>query len=349
MAKFRVLIVDDQREIRFVLRSGLQSLVDADLQITDVPSGEEAILVISRQPIDLLITDVRLPGISGLELRERTVIRNPGLKVILMTGLPEPRLRREVEKAGADAFFFKPFDLTAFMETVKVCLGLNIPPILPEGADQQPQTIADRLSILHQELSAVAVMLLNEEGKIVAETSQLEDFADDSPILTALSALFSSATKVDHLIGAKVKDWMVLYGKKHDLVLTHVGSTLGLLVVLPDSTLVDQQLPIMLAALHSAVRDLSAILDQMGVSLPADAPAQEAPPPPEPELEEVDISKVLPELDAIFKQAPKKGKAKDVDSFWEELTDSSTEEVRRADAISYDQARQLGLAPEPEE
>jgi CheY-like chemotaxis protein len=304
-AKYRVLIVDDQREIRFVLRSGLQTLLDADIQITDVPSGEEAILVISRQPIDLLITDVRLPGISGLELRERAVIRNPGLKVILMTGLPEPRLRREVEKAGADAFFFKPFDLTAFLETVKVCLGLNIAPVQPVGANQQPQTLADRLSILHQELSAVAVLLLNEEGQIVAETSQQEDFADDSPMLTALSALFSAATKVDHLIGATVRDWMWFKGKEHDLVLTHVGSALGLLVILPDSTLVDQQLPIMLASLRSAVKDLAALLDHMGVSLPAEAAVQEAPPPPEPKPEEIDISEVLPELDAIFNQAPK--------------------------------------------
>jgi CheY-like chemotaxis protein len=343
-AKYRVLIVDDQREIRFILRSGLQSLVEADIQITDVPSGEEAILVISRQPIDLLITDVRLPGISGLELRERAVIRNPGLKVILMTGLPEPRLRREVEKAGADAFFFKPFDLTAFLETVKVCLGLNILPP-SQGADQKPQTLADRLSILHQELGASAVLLLNEEGRIVAETSQLEEFADDSPKLTAVSALFSAATKVDHLIGATIKDWMVFKGKEHDLVLTHVGSTLGLLVILPDSALGDQQLPIMMASLHAAVKDLTAILDQMGVALPAEASVQEAPPPSEPKPEEVDISAVLPELDAIFNQAPKKSKAKDADSFWKELSDSSTEEVRRADAISYEQARKLGLAP----
>ena len=342
MAKYRVLIVDDQREIRFVLRSGLQTLLGADIQVTDVPSGEEAILVISRQPIDLLITDIRLPGITGLELRERAVIRNPGLKIILMTGMPEPRMRREVEKAGADAFFFKPFDLPDFMETVKGCLGLNVAPAEPEA----DQTLADRLSSLHQELGALAVLLLDEESRIVAETGQHPDFVNDSPMLTALAALFSAATKVDHLMGTSVRDWMFFDGKDHDLALTHVSSTLGLLVVLPNSTLGEQQMANLLASLHLAVKDLSAILDHMGASVEEKAPAQEAAPAPEPEPEEIDISEVLPELDAIFNQAPKKGKAKDVDSFWEELSGAGAEEVRRADAISYDQARQLGLAPE---
>ena len=59
--------------------------------MVDVPSGEEALLVASRRPVDLLIADVRLPGISGLELMARVHKRNPELKTILITGLTDPR------------------------------------------------------------------------------------------------------------------------------------------------------------------------------------------------------------------------------------------------------------------
>ncbi len=86
MRPFHVLIVDDQRDARSVLRAGLETL-ESRLKITDVPSGEEAILVIASQPIDLLVADIRLPGISGLELKERARMRNPDLKVILITGV----------------------------------------------------------------------------------------------------------------------------------------------------------------------------------------------------------------------------------------------------------------------
>jgi hypothetical protein len=76
--------------------------------------------------------------------------------------------------------------------------------------------------------------------------------------------------------------------------------------------------------------------------------AQPAPPAePEPALEEVDLADVLPELDAIFSQATQNSaRQQDVDSFWDALTNTGSSEVSRADAISYDQARKLGLAPE---
>jgi CheY-like chemotaxis protein len=59
-----VLIVDDHRDVRQTLRAGLETLGQG-IQVTDVPSGEEAILVLSRQP-NLLVADVRLPGITSL-------------------------------------------------------------------------------------------------------------------------------------------------------------------------------------------------------------------------------------------------------------------------------------------
>ncbi len=67
MVAYRILIVEDQREVSLLLRSALQTL-EHDLEVVEIPSGEEAILDASRNKIDLLVTDYRLAGITGIEL-----------------------------------------------------------------------------------------------------------------------------------------------------------------------------------------------------------------------------------------------------------------------------------------
>jgi CheY-like chemotaxis protein len=70
MSTRHILIVDDLHDIRQLLRSSLETL-KLDINIIDVPSGEEAMLVIARRKYDLLVSDVRLAGISGLDLVRR--------------------------------------------------------------------------------------------------------------------------------------------------------------------------------------------------------------------------------------------------------------------------------------
>src|SRR5512133_2743145 len=122
MAKHRILLVDDQHEIRRMLRAGLETL-GPDYQITDVPSAEEAMLVISRHPIDLLICDIRLPGMTGLELKAKVQRRNPDLKVILITGLTDTKIRKQVADAGVDGFFTKPLVLADLLDAVERIVG----------------------------------------------------------------------------------------------------------------------------------------------------------------------------------------------------------------------------------
>ena len=70
MAPRHILLVDDQREVRRIMRASLEML-NRGYAIAEVPSGEEALLELARQRYDLLITDQRLPGLSGLELLGR--------------------------------------------------------------------------------------------------------------------------------------------------------------------------------------------------------------------------------------------------------------------------------------
>ena len=67
MTSFRILVVDDQRDVRRLFADGLQML-GPGMDILELPSGEEALLVAFRKTIHLVITDIKLPGISGFDL-----------------------------------------------------------------------------------------------------------------------------------------------------------------------------------------------------------------------------------------------------------------------------------------
>ncbi|RPH57280.1 MAG: response regulator, partial [Chloroflexi bacterium] len=107
---YRVLIVDDQKEVSRLLRSALET-IEQELIVSEAPSGEEAILEASRAKVDLLIADYRLPGITGVELMKKFRARNPNVKVIMVTGVTDPRLAKEVSECGADSFFTKPVSI----------------------------------------------------------------------------------------------------------------------------------------------------------------------------------------------------------------------------------------------
>lgn len=351
-----VLIVDDQRDIRRVLRAALESS-GYDLTVYDVPSGEEAILVIARHPMDLLIADVRLPGISGLELKERARGRNPDLKLILITGLDEPRVRREVQRAGADAYFFKPIKVNEFIQAVEACLNLaagaavSVPPVLdadivsPDDAPTIAPNLADRLTLLRQEIGAECAILLSDHGQVMAQAGELPDDAGKEALVSSLMATFSAALKVSFALNSRTpKNWLYFNGQMYDFILAHIGSSLGLLVGVPSFASDQARLGDLLLAIRQAVGDILAVLAGIGVPVTLE---EQAPAPVE-ESAPVEASpEDLSVLDALLSQAGQANlKAEEVDAFWEKLADQETAELSRSDAITYDQARQLGLAPE---
>jgi len=75
-------------------------------------SGDE-----SRRP-DVIISDVRMPGLTGLEILAGLRQANWPTAIVLMTAYPSPETRQEAERLGADAFFAKPFDIDDLMTAV---------------------------------------------------------------------------------------------------------------------------------------------------------------------------------------------------------------------------------------
>ena len=78
----------------------------------------------ARHKVDLLVADYQLPGMTGVELMHKIRVRHPEVKVILITGMTERKVRDEMLNAGALAIFDKPIPLADFLDVVERSLGL---------------------------------------------------------------------------------------------------------------------------------------------------------------------------------------------------------------------------------
>lgn len=357
MPKYRVLIADDQREVRTMLKTGVETL-GSNFNVHAVPSGEEAVLEIAMGKFDLLVTDVRLPGISGLEVIRRVRNSHPELKVILITGVLDPTIRRNVADAGADAFFLKPIELADFLDAVERCLGI-VEDKMPESNLLQPtdipeDSIAERLTSLRKDLGAFSAILLDDRGRPVAQAGELTDEAAAAEnLFPALMSGFSAGMKVSHFLGASRPDSLTYFGgTKFALFFAPLGTSHALLVAV-NAVQIDEQISHTVQDVYNALYDLQNILEHMGVPVRSEEPM-----PGTKELEPLfedddDIEEDLEEapiLDAIFEKAQTdNAQSQDLDAFWDSLADGASENVSNADVLTYDQAMQLGLAPEDEE
>jgi len=111
----RVLIVDDEKLVRWTLKNSLEK---AGYATTAVEDADAAVQILETDEFQLVISDVRLTGMSGLELLSHIRKTRPELPVILITAYGNDNMREEAKSRGAVAFFDKPFEMEALLETV---------------------------------------------------------------------------------------------------------------------------------------------------------------------------------------------------------------------------------------
>ena len=117
--KGSVLLVDDDLAVAKVLGA---LLTQAGLTVHTVASGQEALALLARRPVDVVVSDVRMPGMSGLELLAEMGRAWPGVPVILLTAHGTVPLAVEAMKAGAADFALKPFDREEILFSIRKAL-----------------------------------------------------------------------------------------------------------------------------------------------------------------------------------------------------------------------------------
>ena len=119
----KVLIVDDEAPLVKNLASYLR-LFDQDFEVLTAGTGEEALTTLEEEAgIDVLLTDVRLPGIDGIEVVRQAVALNRSLRVLVMTAYPSQEIRRAASAVGALQYLEKPLDLKRLRERLQEALN----------------------------------------------------------------------------------------------------------------------------------------------------------------------------------------------------------------------------------
>jgi response regulator RpfG family c-di-GMP phosphodiesterase len=114
--KEHILIVDDEEMIRDLLSSALFQEEYVCHQASNV---DEAFVILGEHPIDLVISDIMMPGRSGVELLRDIKKINPDISVLMITGLSDMNTAMECVHLGADDYITKPFGINRVILTVK--------------------------------------------------------------------------------------------------------------------------------------------------------------------------------------------------------------------------------------
>ena len=169
----QILVVDDHFEMLEFLRSMLE-LSNQDCEVLAVPSAEEGLLELRRAPFDLLITDVRLPGMSGFDLVRRVKTLGREMPVIMITAYSSNQGRKEATDLGVYRYFQKPLDTDSVLTAVHTALygeSAALPLVNPIVAAPVATAVSDslqrRLDSLRVDTGAMHLTLASTLGEIV--------------------------------------------------------------------------------------------------------------------------------------------------------------------------------------
>jgi DNA-binding NtrC family response regulator len=114
--EIQVLLVDDEKEF---LETLVKRLVKRKLNASGVGSGEEALLALRQKPADVVILDVKMPGMNGIETLREIRRNHPLVEVIMLTGHANMEVAIEGMEIGAFDYLTKPVDMDELLYKVQ--------------------------------------------------------------------------------------------------------------------------------------------------------------------------------------------------------------------------------------
>jgi DNA-binding NtrC family response regulator len=114
--KYRVLAVDDEPIVLSLVRDALE---DTHIEMATATQGDEAVSLLLAEHYDLLITDIRMPGMDGIQLAAKARGHDPKIGIIFMTGFANLDSEKDAIKQGAFDYIKKPFELSEIRQSVQ--------------------------------------------------------------------------------------------------------------------------------------------------------------------------------------------------------------------------------------
>jgi Response regulator containing CheY-like receiver, AAA-type ATPase, and DNA-binding domains len=118
--KHRILVVDDEESITYLVKTELEDL--PEFEVDTVLSGSDAINLIQAKVYDVVLLDVKMPRISGVEVLKHIKEHAPATQVIMLTNIVDVKTAIETTKLGAYDFVSKPYETAELIATVRRAL-----------------------------------------------------------------------------------------------------------------------------------------------------------------------------------------------------------------------------------
>ena len=291
MAEHHILIVDDEPKVGFFLRKSLE-LSQQNCQVSTARSGEKALEILERSTVDLLITDLRMPGISGLELIRWVKTSSPKTRTILITAYGSDEVRAEARRLEVYRYVTKPFNVRDFAGVVDQALKKMVMtrPGVTIFSDRAFEEITARLKELRTDVDAHCVYLADMQGQRLAEVGPT-DGIDSTMLLTLLAGGFATAAELARQFnGGEAINLSFQEGKHYDIYSANVDESL-IVAMLFDRSFQRSRVGMVWLYTRRAIDDLRPLF----ATLDDDTPSWE--------FEEDFGSTIMAELDTAFSDA----------------------------------------------
>ncbi|MBU2559377.1 response regulator [archaeon] len=158
----KILVVDDDEQ----LREDVVEMLERDgYEVTDAGTGEEALEKLKKESVDIILTDLMMPGIDGMEVLRQSKKLKPAVRVIMVTGFGTIENAVEAMREGASDYISKPFKIGEVQATVKRALEEVKFTKTLAASGMEDKKMQDIMSSLSNPIRRAAIDYLFLEGR----------------------------------------------------------------------------------------------------------------------------------------------------------------------------------------
>jgi CheY-like chemotaxis protein len=246
----KILVVDDSPQVCKALSDVLKA---SGYQARTAPSAERALQIVETDHFDLVITDLKMSGMNGMDLAKKIFAQMPGVPVVILTGFGDMDAVIGALRSGVADFLKKPFSIDEVLSVVRreLAKGQAYPPALaPVRSAPQPdkpprvyifaqrdlEQIDAVLSKLRAQAGADSALLVEQAGYVITAKGLVNN-ADLETISNLIAGTRSTSASLASLLGES-QDFSTSYmeGQRVSVYNTALGRGLYLVVIVPKGT-----------------------------------------------------------------------------------------------------------------
>jgi DNA-binding NarL/FixJ family response regulator len=168
LRRIKVLVADDHRLMLESIRLALEA--DGGIEIVaEVESGAKVIPFVGQTGPDLVLLDVRLPGVDGLTVLERIRERYPHVRVVMISGIDDPAVIQAAFDRGASAFIVKRIDPRDLPSALRQAISRTVFQPLRSRERPRPETNTNDADLTKRELTILYALQRGETNKEIAK------------------------------------------------------------------------------------------------------------------------------------------------------------------------------------